>query len=72
MRSTPAATRTVRRALHRVCCARCGGIVPPAWTERAPNGEFRCRNLPLCRYRRDQHRRIADALRADDAGAVAA
>ncbi len=29
MRSTPAATRTVRRALHRSCCVRCSGILPP-------------------------------------------
>lgn len=74
MTTTPAATLTTRLALHAVCCARCAGIVPPAWAERAPNGEFRCTDLPRCRYRWDQHRRIADELRrpegtrSDDAG----
>lgn len=75
MSTTPATTltvRPVRLALHRVCCARCNGIVPPAWAERTPSGDWRCADWPRCRYRRDQHRRIADDLRADDAGEVAA
>ncbi len=74
MTATPAATLTARLALHAICCVRCAGIVPPAWAERTERGHWRCRDFADCRYRRDQHRRIADELRrpegtrSDDAG----
>jgi len=70
MRSTPAATLTVRIALHRVCCARCAGIVPPDQATHTLSGDYRCTDWHACAYRRAAHRRIADALRAgsDDAG----
>jgi len=67
-------TRTVRLALRAICCARCSGIVPPDHAERTERGHWRCRDFADCRYRREQHRRIADELRrpegtrSDDAG----
>lgn len=78
MSATPAATLTVCLALHAICCARCGGILPPERAEPAPSGDYRCKDWHACAYRRATHRRIADALRAEglpsgyDAGAVAA
>jgi len=70
MTTTPAATLTARLALHAICCARYHGIVPPDQAEPAPSGEYRCLDWHACAYRRAQHRRIADELRAgsDDAG----
>ncbi len=70
MSTTPAATLTARLALHRICCVRCSGILSPDHAERTERGHWRCRDFADCRYRREQHRRIADALRAgsDDAG----
>ncbi len=73
-RTIPAATLTLRLAthlaLHVVCCARCKGVVLFEHAERTARGHWRCRDFADCRYRRDQHRRIADELRAgsDDAG----
>jgi len=64
-------TRPVRLALHAVCCGRCGGIVLAEQAERYPL-DWRCRDWHACAYRRATHRRIADALRADDRGEVAA
>ena len=64
--------RPVRLALHAVCCARCSGIVLAEHAERTERGHWRCRDFADCRYRRAEHRRIADALRADDAREVAA
>ncbi len=76
--NTPAATLTARLALHAICCARCSGIVPPEQAAHTPSGDWRCTDWHACAARRDTHRRIADALRAEglpseyDAGAVAA
>ncbi len=72
--ATPAATLTVRLVLHAICCVRCSGIVPVEHAERTERGHWRCRDFADCRSRRDQHRRIADELRAgtDDAGRDAA
>lgn len=78
MSTTPAATLTVRLALHAICCARCSGIVPVEQAEQIRGGHWCCRSWDDCRARRATHRRITDALRAEgppsgyDAGKVAA
>lgn len=63
-------TRTL--VLVAVACARCDGTMPPEQAEQIRGGHWCCRSWDDCRARRATHRRIADALRADDAGAVAA
>ncbi len=72
MITTRAATLTVRLALHAICCARCSGIVPLEQAEQIRYGHWCCRSWDNCRARRATHRRIADALRADDAASAVA